>query len=100
MNKKHVPATEVGATTGHYPPSSAEYLGHICRELSLSGEVEKTARGLLEGHHTGGNPVGIAAAASYEAANAEEADLTLREVAEMIGLTKQTVWRHASKIRE
>lgn len=82
------------------PPSPTEYLSHICRECNLPEEVVQIAEELVEEHHTGGNPVGIAAAACYEAANTEEIDLTLRVAAEVVGLTKETIWRHTSKLRQ
>jgi transcription initiation factor TFIIIB Brf1 subunit/transcription initiation factor TFIIB len=82
------------------PPSATEYLEHICQELDLTAEVAKTAEMLLDGYHAGGNPVGIAAAAVYVVSNNEGNELTLRGVAEVTGLTKETIWRQASKIRE
>ncbi len=82
------------------PPRPIEYLGHICSELNLSTEVEKTAEKILSGHRTGGNPVGITAAAVYIASDIEGYDLTLRRAAKVTGLTKETIWRQADRIRK
>jgi transcription initiation factor TFIIIB Brf1 subunit/transcription initiation factor TFIIB len=82
------------------PPNSTEYLGHIYQELDLTADLTTTAEMVLDGYYTGGNPAGIAAAAIYVVSNNEGNDLTLREAAEVTGLTKETIWRHASKIRE
>lgn len=82
------------------PPSSTEYLGHICQELDLPAEVATTTETVLDGYHAGGNPVGIAAAAVYVVSNNEGNELTLRQAAEAIGLTKETIWRQASQIRK
>ena len=82
------------------PPTSTEYLSHICQELDLTEEVTMTAETILDGYHAGGNPVGIAAAAVYVGSNKEGNELTLREAAEATGLTKETIWRQASKIRD
>jgi len=82
------------------PPTSAEYLHHICRELNLPSEVETTAEMVLDGYYTGGNPVGIAAAAIYIVSKDQGNKVSLREISEIIGLTKETIWRQVSKIRE
>lgn len=82
------------------PPSSTEYLDHICQELNLSEDVISAANTVLDGYHAGGNPIGIAAAAVYVVLGKEENKLTLREAAEVTGLTKETIWRQVSKIRE
>lgn len=82
------------------PPHPLEYVGHICYDLDLPSEVEKTAEEILVGHRAGGNPVGIAAAGVYIASEIEGEDLTLRRAAEGTDLTKETIWRQAEKIRE
>lgn len=79
------------------PPSPTEYTDHICRESNLPDGVGQKAEELLEEHRITGNPVGIAAAACYEAANTEGYRVTLRGAAEKVGLTKETIWRHSSK---
>ena len=81
------------------PPRPTEYLGHICRELDLPDEVETAAEKILVGTDTGGNPVGIAAAAVYVSVSTDGSDVTLRKAAAVTGLTKETIWRHASKLR-
>lgn len=82
------------------PPQGMEYVGHICRELNLSDDIAATAETLLENHSASGNPVGIAAAAVYVAAHLEGNEVTLREAADITGLTKETIWRQADDLRE
>jgi transcription initiation factor TFIIB len=81
-----------------HPPKPVEYLGQIRRELKLSTEIEEEAVELLDEQQLGGNPVGIAAAALYHTANANGDDVTFRTIAEVTGLTKETIWRHHQKI--
>ncbi len=81
------------------PPQPVDYIDYLCQVLNLSEEIAETAERLLTNHRIGGNPVGIAAAGVYLAAD-QEADLTLREVAEVIGLTKETVWRQTKRIQK
>lgn len=82
------------------PPTPTEYLVYICQELNLSKEVENRARDILAGYRSGGNPIGIAAAALYEADPSEKSELTLQAAGEATGLAKETIWRHSKKIRE
>ncbi|MFB6200172.1 MAG: hypothetical protein ABEJ83_04785 [Candidatus Nanohaloarchaea archaeon] len=80
------------------PPSPKEFVNRICKELNLPQRIEKTSVDILDKHHPRGNPIGIAGAGIYKAANNEEEEITLREVAEVTGLTKETIWRHTSEI--
>lgn len=85
---------------GIAPPTPAEYVNSICRELDLSQPVRETAVELLARQQSRGNPVGSAAAGIYEACSERNVELTLREVAEVSGLTKETVWRHTSRMSD
>lgn len=80
------------------PPMPQNYVEYICRSLELPVTVSDRADSLLnEKNSGGGNPIGIAAGGIYEAAVIEGEDATLREIAAVVSLTKETVWRHANQ---
>ncbi len=80
------------------PPTPKQFTAVICIELNLPRKVEVTARDLLDqGESKGGNPVGVAAAAVYIACDQTDTIMTLKEIAQLIGLTKETVWRRKSE---
>ncbi len=82
------------------PPAPTEYVDYICQILELPDSVRKGSRRLLEEMVTvGGNPIGTAAASVYEVSTEESEDVTFREIAQATSLTKETVWRHADKLR-
>lgn len=81
------------------PPKPTDYVEYICAKQSLSEPVPETATRLLRNTRpVGGNPIGIAAAGVYEAAVTDDRDVTLRDVAETVSLTKETIWRHTKKL--
>jgi transcription initiation factor TFIIB len=83
------------------PPTPQEFVDAICEELGLSERVSESAvEKLSKTPLPAGNPIGIGAAAVYVACTDGSEDLTLRRVATVTGLTKETVWRQASAIRE
>jgi len=76
------------------PPTPKQFITVICTGLGLPGEVEVTARDVLNQRESkGGNPVGVAAAAVYISCDQTGITITLKEVAQLTGLTKETVWR-------
>ena len=80
------------------PPTPKQFITVICTGLNLPGEVEVTARDVLNQRESkGGNPVGVAAAAVYISCDQTDTGVTLKEIAQLIGLTKETVWRRKSK---
>ncbi len=80
-------------------PTPDEYVPSVCRELGLPTEIQDHAIELLsEERPRGGNPVGIAAAGIYVVCDQKNINLTLREVAAIVNMTKETVWRQKSKI--
>jgi transcription initiation factor TFIIIB Brf1 subunit/transcription initiation factor TFIIB len=82
------------------PPEPVEYVGYICQTLKLPESVQKESTRLLEETATvGGNPIGTAAASVYEISTEQSEDVTFREIAKATSLTKETVWRHAEKLR-
>jgi transcription initiation factor TFIIB len=82
-------------------PTPEEYVASVCGELGLPmGVQDETIELLSEERPRGGNPVGIAAAGIYVTCNQKDIDLTLREVATTVNMTKETVWRQKSKITE
>lgn len=85
---------ELGLT----PPTPEEYISYICDELELPDGVKEESEDLLEKDlPRGGNPIGIAAGGVYKSANKKNIAITLREVADVVNLTKETVWRHGSQ---
>lgn len=82
------------------PPTPREYVWYLCQCLDLPSEVQVTAENVLnDAGHLGGNPIGIAAAGIHVVTSRSSIDITLRELAAVTTLTKETVWRHSSKIR-
>lgn len=82
------------------PPAPAEFVGYICQTLELPDSVQKESTRLLEETaNVGGNPIGTAAASVYEVSTEQSEDVTFREIAQATSLTKETVWRHADKLR-
>ena len=80
------------------PPTPKQFIAVICIGLDLPREVEVTAVEVLHQRESkGGNPVGVAAAAVYIACEQTAITITLKEIAQLIGLTKETVWRRKSK---
>jgi len=82
-------------------PTPDEYVPSVCDELGLpTGVQHDTIELLSEKKPRGGNPVGIAAAGIYVTCNQKNIDLTLREVATIVNMTKETVWRQKTKLTE
>jgi transcription initiation factor TFIIB len=80
------------------PPIPSEYVDYICTKLDLPENAKTDALVLLEDHDSAsGNPIGVAAAGIYEIARKRPENPTLREVAEVCCLTKETIWRHTQK---
>jgi len=81
------------------PPVPCEFVEAISEELELPANVEPAAKVLLRQQDTyGGNPIGIAAAAVYVTHKQNENKLTLKQLAEVTGLTKETVWRQKEQL--
>lgn len=81
------------------PPVAHEFIAAIGDELEISGDIESAATDLLQQQNTsGGNPIGIAAAAVYLACGQEDANLTLKKLGNLTGLTKETIWRQKEQI--
>lgn len=79
------------------PPASNDYLPYLTRQLELPNHLERDASKLLSNTDTiGGHPVAIAAAALY-ATVCDSQILTLQEAGKAAGVSKETVWRHATK---
>jgi len=80
------------------PPCPRMFVEALRVEVGLPESVNSTARYLLKRYEPkGGNPVGIAGAAVYVVCEQTEDEITLKELATMSGLTKETVWRHTQK---
>jgi transcription initiation factor TFIIB len=81
------------------PPRPREYVPHICHELELPQKVTGDAKELLQGSIPPGNPVGVAGASVYVTAE-DTVRLTLLDIAEVTGLTKETIWQKSSHLRK
>lgn len=79
---------------------SEDYISYLSTQLELDHETATKAEGVLtEAQGVAGNPVGIAAAALYIAANETVNTITFREAAAVTGVTKETIWRKAESLR-
>jgi len=82
------------------PPVPCEFVAAISEELELPENVEPASKDILQQQDTiGGNPIGVAAAAIYVTEYGEN-KLTLKQLAEVIGLTKETIWRQKEELIE
>jgi transcription initiation factor TFIIIB Brf1 subunit/transcription initiation factor TFIIB len=82
-------------------PTPSEYVEYICQTLGLSEDVKQESIQLLESVGTvGGNPIGTAAASVHEVSSDKSEEITFRQIAQVTALAKETVWRHAEKLRE
>ena len=80
------------------PPAPTQFVTTICTELNLPSKVESKSEDILNNKgSTRGNPIGICAAAVYIASNQTENKISLKKVAQTVGLTKETVWRRKSE---
>ncbi|MFP9062330.1 hypothetical protein ACLI4R_17645 [Natrialbaceae archaeon A-chndr2] len=85
-----VPVTE--------PESYTYYLGE---RLGVTDDVaDDVAKILSEDLDIAGNPAGIAAGVLYIVANSRDNDITLVEAGQAAGVSKETVWRKVSSLRE
>jgi len=76
------------------PPMACKFVASICGHLELPANIEPRAKHLLQQHDSGGgNPIGIAAAAVYATCDQSSVNVTLKNLAQVVGLTKETIWR-------
>lgn len=81
------------------PPQPTDYLHFLCKTKGFGRRVEQEAKRRLHlSNNARGNPVGSACAAVYNSAQDQGYDITLREIAAVGSLTKETVWRHTKKM--
>jgi transcription initiation factor TFIIB len=81
------------------PPVPRDFVETLREELELSPNVESVATNLLQQQAvSGGNPIGIAAAALYVTSDESETNLTLKQLAKVTGLTKETIWRQKEQL--
>ncbi|CQR49024.1 transcription initiation factor IIB [Haloferax massiliensis] len=81
------------------PPE--DYIGYLSRELALDGSVQSSAEEIIhaaneDGLTTGKSPAGVAGAALYGAA---EGSVSQREVAEVAGVSKETIRSRLKELR-
>lgn len=83
------------------PPTPDEYIEWICNALDLPSKIDDEARCVLsDSSGSAGNPIGLAAASIYIAANKQSKNITFRQAADATKLTKETIWKHSSKISD
>ncbi len=74
-----------------------DFVTAICSGLNVPAQIDQTTKKILNQNKSkGGNPAGIAAAAVYIACSRADIDVTLHQLAQVVGLTKETIWRHTS----
>jgi len=81
------------------PPQ--DYISFIRKQVGRNSGEDTTARHRLDQIEElpSGDPAGIAAASVYLELNTEDASVTFREIADTVGLTKETIWRRAEDLR-
>jgi transcription initiation factor TFIIB len=83
------------------PSTPDEFIAAIIEALELPSKIEPAAKDIVQRQDTHrGNPIGIAAAAVYTTYDQKETKLTLRQLGEITGLTKETIWRHKKRLIE
>lgn len=81
------------------PVGACEYVEYLSDELPVSDATAAGARETLRTISSiGGEPAAVAAAALYVASHATSDQFTLSEAGNAAGVTKETVWRHTTKI--
>lgn len=84
-------------------PEPAEFVPFIFESLERPTTGISTAQALLRDRNDSvvGNPAGIAAGAVYVTLQCQlpEDTATYREIAQAIGMTKETVWKRATELR-
>jgi transcription initiation factor TFIIB len=78
----------------------SEYLPYLRSQLELSVAVSETAQKILQDACVSGNPAGIAAGGMYVAAQNLDESMTLREAAQTVRLSKETVWQRVNDLRD
>lgn len=85
-------------------PQPIEFVPFICDSLECSDTETAAAKGLLRDRNedTIGSPAGIAAAAVYMILKDQtpKSAVTYREVAQVVNMTKETVWKRATELRQ
>lgn len=85
-------------------PQPIEFVPFICDSLKRSATESAMAQDMLRDRNEDmtGNPAGIAAAAVYITLqdNTPKDRVTYREVATVVSMTKETVWKRATELRQ
>lgn len=85
-------------------PQPIEFVPFICKSLERSPTETTVAQDLLRDRKEGiaGNPAGVAAAAVYVTLQNQtpEDAVTYREVGKVVKMTKETVWKQATELRQ
>lgn len=82
------------------PATPGDFVQYITEQLGMNQAAQLTATSILdEGSHVAGNPVGRAAAAVYLSADEHGYNTTLRSIATVVHLTKETIWNHSTRLK-
>jgi len=82
------------------PPHPAHYIPYIHKQLDLPQNAFNPYSWIEQLQEMpAGNPVGVAAAAVYLELQDTDVSVSYREMGEIVGLTKETLWRQAVELR-
>ncbi len=83
------------------PPVPSEFVTAISSKLEVPAKIEPITKHKLQQHDaSGSNPIGIAAAGMYIACIQIGTNVTLTDLAQVVGLTKETIWRQKKTLLE
>jgi len=77
----------------------SEYLPYLRTQLQLTSKTSGVAKEFLEEACVSGNPAGIAAGGIYLAAQDMNQPVTMREAAQAVHLSKETIWQRVDDLR-
>jgi transcription initiation factor TFIIIB Brf1 subunit/transcription initiation factor TFIIB len=78
----------------------SEYLRYVRTQLDLSVSAEEKAEEILQNACVPGDPAGIAAGGLYVAAHNLDEAVTMREAAQAVRLSKETIWQRVDDLRD
>ncbi|QSG13700.1 Transcription initiation factor TFIIB, Brf1 subunit/Transcription initiation factor TFIIB [Halapricum desulfuricans] len=82
------------------PPRPVHYLPYIYKQLDLPLDAFDPYSWIEQLQEMPkGNPVGVAAAAAYLDLQDTDSSVSYREMGELVGLTKETLWRQSVELR-
>jgi transcription initiation factor TFIIB len=83
------------------PPVPSEFVTAIISKLEIPAKIEPVTKHKLRQYDaSGSNPIGIAAAGVYITCIQTGVNITLVDLAQVVGLTKETIWRQKKTLLE